>query len=354
LSELDEVFARFEEAGKKKEEPKKEEKVPEKSEEPVKVEQKPAPESPLTFGFEPSVTTAESKPETVETTHVPSFPFPPTEEAPTVPEEKKELVPPTPPPVPTPLITPSMEEEFAVKEATEEGAIGTMIYAGKGEGKTVLAMSHPGKVAVLSFDRQALPVKKNHYNNDSRLQVYDAIMHYNKASADLLLSSSDKTYRFVNAILDLLEKNPPDVIILDGSEILHVICEMTMRYRNNLQPFQGITNRNLWKERNMYVDQVFLRSLKIAKQTVICTAYIDKDEIIKEGEFVTKDDVPKWVGTIMTDTRVVIRVKPNVKQGIQKFYAWIQSSKDPRYKTGSVVDITGTEGIKTIWDSSKT
>jgi len=386
-SELDDIFAEFEE--EKKEEKKEEQNQPtaqpaeltEQSSpatpqpQPVEVEEAidifgpaeeaaaeqpqpepaPAPAAPEPVAEEPSaepevkveIPPPESQSATVEV----EVPAPSSAPAPTSTSQppEKPVEPEMIPPAPQPTAQPPAEEEMVVEEAKEEGAIGIMIYGRKGEGKTALALSYPGTVAVLSFDRQALPVKRHYYNNDPRIKVYDAILYWNRASAEQLLETSDKTYRYINKILDHLEKNRPDVIVIDGSEIFQHICEMVMRYRNNLMPFQGISNRNLWKARNMYIDQVFLRALRIAKQAVICTAYVDKDEIIKEGETVIKEDVPRWVGTIMTDTRVVIRVRAVLKKDGQRFLAHIQSSKDPRYKTGMVVDITGMKDMRQLW-----
>lgn len=346
MSDTDNLFEEF--FGKKE---KKEEKKPEQPK-PTTDVQESTVAGPMVVA-----TKEDSQPEPKEAafefpTFGPPEPSPPTTEPSTALQEPQKLE--EPKPLESIKTRATAEEgEFNVQEATDEGAIGIMDYGDKGGGKTTFALSYPGIIAILSYDRQAVPIKTNMYKDDKRITVYDAIRYYDKASAQRLLETSDTTFRYTNAILDQLEKDRPDVVVFDGSEIMQAICEMTMRYRNNLQPFQGIANLNLWKERNMYVDQLFLRALAIAKKAVICTAYIKKDEIIKDGETIVREDVPKWVGTIMTDTRVVIRVKPeNTKEG-QVYKATIESSKDPHYKTGLIIDITGTKGIEKIWEASK-
>ncbi|MHA1215655.1 MAG: hypothetical protein ACTSPG_10170, partial [Candidatus Hodarchaeales archaeon] len=186
-------------------------------------------------------------------------------------------------------------------------------------------------------------VREKHFKNDgSRISVFDAIRYMDYSSPEKLLISSEKTFRYLNKLLDFIETNiHPDWIIIDGSEILQRICEMTMRYRNDLMPFQGVKNRNLWKERRMYITQIHNRCLGIAKKGVIYTTYTDKDEIIEDGEFVTKTDVPKWIGAILYETDTIIRVAARTEKGIRRFYATVESSKTPDLKTGITVDITG-------------
>lgn len=244
-----------------------------------------------------------------------------------------------------PPLTPS-EEFGVVKEAVDEGAIGYMVYALKGGSKTTVAFSfiHESPdttIACLSFDRQSVPIKEELFGNNPRIKVYDAIMHWNRSSSESLLESSDKTYRYVNIVLDSLEKERPDYIVLDGSEIFQFICEQTMRSRSSLQPYQGLKNLNLWKLRKMFVDQVFLRSLKIAKKGVICTAYVSVHEVVEPGGLEIKKDVPKWIGAVMTNTRVVIRTRSVMTKNGMKFYATVESSKTKDIKTGITVDITG-------------
>lgn len=245
---------------------------------------------------------------------------------------------------------PKLQEtaKFLIVEAEGTGKIVFMIYGLKGEGKTDLSFSFPGKIACLSFDRKSLPIKKGRYENDDRIKVFDAILHLDKSSPENYLESCDKTFRYVNAILDHVEKDfKPDWIIVDASDVFSKICEMTMRYRNSLMPFQGIANRNLWKERNLYVDQIHNKSSKIANKGVIYTAYTDSYEVVKEGEFLIKEDIPKWFGDIMMETDVVIRVVAPFEKTGKRFYAIVQSSKSKLIPTGLKKDITDV-GIKAL------
>jgi len=339
---VEDIFTEFVE--EKAEEEKAEEKPEEKpEEEPVEVEVKPTEEKPPEEAKEeaPEEFFEEPTEEAKEVKEAPAEEFfgeaveKPAEEAPA--------------PTPRPAPKPAVEEKFDLSEAKGTGKIVFMIYGLKGHGKTDLAFSFPGKVACLSFDRKSLPIKVNRYKNDERIKVYDAIMYMNKDSAENYLESCDKTFRYTNALLDHIAKNfEPDWVVIDGSDILSRICEMTMRYRNNLMPFQGIANRNLWKERNLYIDQIHNKSTKIARRGVIYTAYTDAHEIVKEGEFIIKEDIPKWVGDIMTETDVVIKVESvRDKSGGQTFFATVESSKNKRIPTGKREDVTNV-GVKAL------
>jgi len=253
----------------------------------------------------------------------------------------------------TTVVTSTPEEEkFDTSEDKGMGKDVYMIYGLKGEGKTVLAFSFPGNIACLSFDRKSLPVKQKMFKDDARIKVYDAIKYMDSASPEVHLEGSEKTFRYLHVLLDHIAKTfQPDWIVIDGSEIFQQICEMTMRYRNNLMPFQGVSNLNLWKERRMYIRQIHNKALSIAKKGIIYTAYTDKDEIIEDGEFVAKKDVPKWIDAIMYETDCVIKVEAKRDKSGQKYYATVESSKTglPSGVRKDVTDI----GIKAFFQGGE-
>ena len=223
------------------------------------------------------------------------------------------------------------------------------IYAKKGEGKTTLALSFPGKIACLSFDRKTVQVWEEMYKRAPRIVVFDAIRYLNKTTAVEWLKTANETLKYCNVLLEGdIRKFEPDWILIDGTEIFTQLCEMVMRFRNGLQPFQGIANRNLWKERRMLIDQLHNKCIEIAKQGVIYTTYTQKDEIIKDGQFIVKKDVPKWLDVIMYYTDVLIRTRSGPgKQGGWVFTATVENSKTKKMRTGKRVNITN-GGYKTI------
>lgn len=253
---------------------------------------------------------------------------------------------------------PALKEETPLEGTELAEAKGTaknnfMVYGQKGAGKTFLSFSFPGKIVCLSFDKKSLPIKQHSFNNDSRIRVFDAAALMNYSSPEGWTESADKTFKHLNLLIDKIASWKPDWIVIDGSEILQQICEMTMRYRNNLMCFQGISNRNLWKERRLYIRQIHNKCFNAAEKGVIYTTYTSKDEIIREGEFVTKDDVPRWIDAILYETDAVIKIRSIQEKGGRRFYATIESSKFPPFKTGRETDVTD-RGVGALLETAVT
>jgi len=232
------------------------------------------------------------------------------------------------------------------------------VYGFKGEGKTSFYMSFPGDQVVLCFDRQAAPIKALMFNNDERIKIVDAVKYYVKESEQLMVVTSNITWQFINGFLDKLESQDPetypDYIVIDGSDRFLKVAEMLMRYNKNLRAFQGFANRNIWKARRMYQDQLFARCYRIAKKGIIFTMYVDYEEIIEEGTTVLKEERPAWIGIVEEETNVTIRVFSNYnKSGDIQYYARVANSKRSHIKTGITVNVTGTDGYNKLVEASK-
>ena len=64
--------------------------------------------------------------------------------------------------------------------------------------------------------------------------------------------------------------------------------------------------------------------------------YSQKDEIIDEGAVTKKVDIPKWIGSIMEETDVVIRAETKFENNRRIFYARVEGSKLPdKYPDGT-------------------
>ena len=237
------------------------------------------------------------------------------------------------------------DDEFDLSPASPNPKHIILVYGLKGSGKTTLSFSFPKTHQCLCFDNKAVAIAEQTDKKDSIL-VFDGSRYMDETSPDNMLESSDRTWRYINKLLDTIEE-PPDWIMVDGGELFHTTAEMIMRYRNNLMPFQGIQNRNLWKERRMYIDQLLRKCIQKSKKGVIWSSYIEKDEIIRDGEFVTKADVPKYISAVMRETDVVIKVERETDKAGQKFFATIETSKWPLLPETPRTEITG-KGIKAL------
>lgn len=219
------------------------------------------------------------------------------------------------------------------------------IYGEKGDGKTTLALGFPGTIAALSFDRKTVLIKNNLYNKDKRIKVFDCIKFLDEEPSEYTRTAR-LTYEYVVHVLDTLKQNYAgkiDWILVDGTEILTKIAEQTMRFNNEIGPFQGIKNMNVWKERNLMIRRVYKKAMDCVNCGVIFTTYCDKDEIIEDGTVVAKKDIPKWVDVILWESDVVVKSYSKFEKDLGKrFYMQVDSSKIPsKIKTGTVKDVTG-------------
>lgn len=264
---------------------------------------------------------------------------------------------------PIPASGPGAYKDFSTVKYDTSPAKGTgleiyAIYSHKGHGKTTLAMGVGGNIACFSFDRKALAIKAKMYGDDPRITVFDCVRYLDKSSPQEYVKSSASTFIYINRLLQELQDKAVDWVILDDSETLHQVCEMTMRYNNQLGFTQGISNLNVWKERNLFVNQVHLKATQVAKKGIIYTMYIERDKegaIIENGEVVKAKGVPKWLGDIMKETDVVIKMELlDAKHGSgYRFIAHIESSKLD-FPTGTKVDVTGVDKVREFWESKGT
>ena len=279
--------------------------------------------------------------------------------------------PPSPPSIapPTPLSEEpkvSVEELLKPKEAkaetkipedllTEEPSTPSkevwLVFGDKGTGKTTTALSFPGEILVLSFDRKSAIIKHNMFNDDPRIHVFDIVKYMDYTTPESMVASAEKTFNYLNALLDsyTLKYPQPDWVVIDGAQIFQQICEWTMRYRHNLGPFDGIANLNLWKERRMYIRQIHNKALNLAKRGVIYSTYVEKDEVVIKGEIVTRKDTPAWIDVLIYETDYVLYTYYDESK--KTYHVRVVSSKnDRRVKSGLEIDVTNKPfGLHVNW-----
>lgn len=292
---------------------------------------------------------------------------PPTEPQKPAEAEKSEVTPKTetasavnvsslsPPSIPTAvqqqtvICKPQFTANFDLSPVTVEQGTGVMIYGPKGTGKTTLAYTFDGDIAVLSFDHQSNIIKISLFNNDPRITVYDALRYYSEVTPEDILQSAEITFRYILALFEEIKKKQPDWIVIDGLEFFKEMCEYKMRGNNNLQPFENFANWGFWHERTMYMDQIDRRAKEIAKKGVIYTSYITYREV-KDNTGAKVLQEPKWAGNIKTRTRIVIKVEADNSNEGRTFYAQVESSKDNTFPTGGkkVVGKVSQDGKTTI------
>lgn len=229
-------------------------------------------------------------------------------------------------------------DRFEVEEEKPVNKYVIMIYGDKGTGKTVTALSFQGELCVLSFDRKAMPIKMSIYNGDERIHVFDAVKYMNW-HPEKVTESSSKTFDYILKILEHCgEKIKPDWVVIDGTEIMEQIIEFAMRHRHGLGPFQGIANLNVWKERRLMLRQIHNKAYSIARKGIIYTTYTHYEDIVIDGELVTRKEVPKWIDVIMFETDTVLKTEYNPRDRV--FSVKVVTSKIKELPTGKVYGVT--------------
>jgi hypothetical protein len=236
---------------------------------------------------------------------------------------------------------PRMPDKFDTSPEKTAESRTFLFYGEKGDSKTFSALSFPGRQDILSFDHKTVAVWEESFKRDPRITIYDAIRYMDYSSPDAWLMSSEITLQYINILLDeiRIRSDKPDWIIVDGLEEFTKIAEMVMRYRNGIRMTQGV-EWSFWKERRLYLKQIHLKAMGIAKRGLIYTTYPGKLEKVVDGKIVESTKVPRWVDVVKEQTDVVILVESKQTNEGRRFYATIESSKYGPFRTGRRVDIT--------------
>ena len=236
-------------------------------------------------------------------------------------------------------LLPIMPKGFKIAPVVPKKSLVIMIYSHKGDGKTTLALSLPGKIEALSFDNMTKDIHDTMYGSDPRITVWDALQEYDLSSEEAWLKSSVISLRYIDALLDEIEKRKPDWVLVDGIDKFTKMAEMAMRYNNNFSIIDGVSWQ-YWKYRRLYINQLHMKALRIASHGLVYTAYVGVAEKIENNKLVETTEKPKWVDVVEEESKVVIRVKSKQFEEGRRYYAIVDSSKWVPVKTGIQVDIT--------------
>lgn len=231
--------------------------------------------------------------------------------------------------------------DFSEEELTDK--LVYTIYGEKGSGKSTSSLSFDGKIVCLSFDHKSITIKDEFFK-ERKIKVFDGVRYYEK-SPKTQTKSAYKTFHYLQDLLNKFvnSENKPDWIVIDGLEVLNVICEMAMRYDRQYKPYQGISNLNDWKYRNDMLNQLHLLSVKGSNKGVIYTTYTKIQETMEDGVVIEKKEIPKWFGNVLMETDIVLKtVVSSDNKGNPTYKVWVNSSKrNEILKTGKtyLVDI---------------
>jgi len=159
---------------------------------------------------------------------------------------------------------------------------------------------------------------------------------YGSFTGTIVVLSYDGKSRYI------LANYKPDWFLIDGEDLLVQHCEMYMRKRQGLSPFEGFKNTNLWKERNAFVRQLHRMGLKNAKVGVIYNTTYQIEEVERQGE-IKRIETPKWVDIVMYEADFAFHIftATDPKSGREHFFAKVSTTKyDKIFPYGKIYDVT--------------
>ena len=225
-------------------------------------------------------------------------------------------------------------EKYGIKVEEEEYKPVILIYGKKGVGKTTTALSLPGSYLALSFDGQTTIIKQMLGRTDVKVVNIASLV----ANIEPLLGGKIA----IELAIHILQNNTADNILIDGIEMLNMYAERKMRYENKLELVGGIKDRNIWKERNAYVDQIHNLAVKQAKVLVIYTTFEGVQEVEGEDENVVQV-VPRYVARMMYASNIILHqvMKKYPSQRVNRYLVEVDSDKgNVLFRTGDVIDVS--------------
>ena len=243
--------------------------------------------------------------------------------------------------------TASFSYDDAILPPQSKDIIG--VYGDKNTGKTttVYGLIAPGSsVKVLSFDTNSvLPMELDYIKEKNlNIQVLDSLRPYDRSTAEDMLRTSKIVCDWNTFLLNVIkEKNETDWIVVDGIEQYTEICENAGRLELKIDKFQGVVNQNLWKIRNMLIDNLHDKCVASARCGVIYIMYPKTDTtLVRMGQVIESKEVPKWVSKVMKETQVQIHTVREMVKDDAHYFAIIESSKKEKKYPPGKYDVTGT------------
>jgi len=254
--------------------------------------------------------------------------------------------------------------KFDFTPDNSQGKVVITIHGPKNAGKSTIAFLiatgrlggfRSGRTLAVSFDDKTKTTYDQFFKGEA-IDVHDGTKYY---SEDPLAKTKSgyMSYLYLQKLFEheAQTKNKYDWIFFDGLTVLSEMLEMSMRYINGLKPTQGFANRNIWKDRGSMLRTLHNLAAKMANIGVIYSTYSEKDEIIKDGETVTKEDIPKYIDVVMIKTDVVLKATKGKGKTGNMFFATVEGTKFKQYydhgvllpitdrtlKEGVVFDVTG-------------
>lgn len=197
-----------------------------------------------------------------------------------------------------------------------------LIVGMKGASKTSCALSFPGNIFALTFEKRGNLTRPwtKIFANDPRIQPFGVSEYIQRGSVGGYRDTSSTVYLKVVELMIRAIKHTEkfDWVLIDGLQSGHRITTQRMKSLNRIGAFENLPTKLLtrWGERTIYLENIVVDlACAIAKKGVIMSSqdvmgkpmFITKEE---EKAGVTMDDIkakdPKWMVKIKEDADTIV------------------------------------------------
>jgi len=243
-----------------------------------------------------------------------------------------------------------LEPDVAPPSAGKE----TILIAGeKNDGKSISALSFPGKIAVVAFDEKIFAARdfvvEHGIKREDEIMIYYPAKHYNPKAVDdreigkAAIAVINEAFRAIYSIKVRAEAGTfvPDWILFDNLEFFIRLAEFAGKYKRGVpitvRPEKGDDVWGAFDIRNIITNVIYKAAISIPKKGVIYTLYTKEKEVVMPDGTTKKVKTPKWFEVLMYETDHHILVW---KDG-DRYFAKIVGTKNPKkYPDGLELEVT--------------
>jgi hypothetical protein len=246
----------------------------------------------------------------------------------------------------------------------------------KGTGKTgtYLDFPYPSGLA-FSFDYKVNRILQQRPERKEHWRVIDALAYYDVGES-VITASGARTHDYLLQVLRTYDpdprvratipkerwREPVNMVVFDGIEMLSEVEEMRMRARHNLKPFEAFSQRGYWKTRRLGVRELIRAAQRACARpageprALTFVTYPKRIDIVKDGVLIETREPPNWYDMIEKETDLWLRCQ-RTEDPIKgaKFFVTVMTSKfksfpEKRYEvTGkSFTDVVGRQAFLSL------
>lgn len=223
-----------------------------------------------------------------------------------------------------------------------------MIFGQKGSGKSSIALSVPGNILGITFEKRGNLLRPwtKIFTNADRMQLFGVSEYINRTTMASYRDTSNEVYLKVCKLLNrarILERKF-DWVLIDGLQATQKLSTLRMKKLNDIGAFDNLPTKKLtkWGERTVYLENLVIDlASSVSTKGVIITSqnvehkamFLTKEEIdagMKEEDIPVKE--PAWKEKVKDDVDTImytemVEKKLGANRSMIKRYVTVTSNK---------------------------